>query len=145
MGTFGAANNFSVGAGAIEIASADLNGDGNSDLVVTGGIRSAHVGLGNGDGTFGSFAKISLHNDPIGIAIADLNADGVLDLAIAIFGPENNSQGEVAILIGIGDGNFAPPVYYARTHNGVRLVAIDLNHNGKLDLGLGQRERHRRG
>lgn len=135
-GTFGMANTFRVGAGAIEIASADLNNDGNADLVVTDGIRSTHVVLGNGDGSFGPPSSIRLHNDPIGIAIADLNRDGILDLAIAIYGPSNNSQGEVAILIGIGDGSFAPPVFYSLTHNGVRLVATDLNHDGKLDLAV---------
>ena len=135
-GTFNPANTFPVGAGAIEIASSDLNGDGNADLVVTDGIKSAYVVLGNGDGTFGSSSKIALHNDPIGIAIAELNGDGILDLAIANFGPENNSQGEAAILIGVGDGTFAAPVYYPLTHNGVRLVAIDLNHDGKLDLAV---------
>ena len=135
-GTFASANNFSVGAGAIEVASADLNGDGKADLVVTDGLRSAYVVLGNGDGTFGPSSAIPLHNDPRGIAIADLNGDGILDLAIAIFGPPNNSQGEVAILIGVGDGSFAPPVFYGLTHNGVRLVATDLNHDGKLDLAV---------
>ena len=135
-GTFAAANNFAVGAGAIEIASADLNGDDNADLVVTDGIKSAYVVLGNGDGTFGSSLKIALDNDPIGIAIADLNGDGILDLAIAIYGPSNNSQGEAAILIGVGAGTFASPVYYPLTHNGVRLVATDLNHDGKLDLAV---------
>jgi FG-GAP-like repeat len=135
-GTFGSANTFSVGAGAIEVASADLNRDGKADLVVTDGIKSAYVVPGNGDGTFGSPSKIALHNDPIGIAIADLNGDGIPDLAIAIFGPENNSQGEAAILQGVGDGTFASPVYYPLTHNGVRLVATDLNHDGKLDLAV---------
>src|SRR5690349_24920037 len=53
-GTFGAANTFSVGAGAVEIASSDLDRDGNADLVVTDGLKSAYVVLGNGDGTFGS-------------------------------------------------------------------------------------------
>jgi hypothetical protein len=105
-------------------------------LVVTDGLRSAYVVLGNGDGTFGPSTKIPLHTDPIGIAIADLNGDGVLDLDIAIFGPENGNQGETAILIGVGDGSFESPVYYPLTHNGVRLVATDLNHDGKLDLAV---------
>ncbi len=133
-GTFAPASTLTPGAGAVEIASADLNADGNLDLVVTDGIKSAYVVLGNGDGTFGSPTKVSLHTDPIGIAIADLNADGILDLAIAIHGPETNSNGEVAILIGIGARKFAPPVYYGLTHNGIRLTAVDLNHDGKLDL-----------
>ncbi len=136
-GTFGVANTFSVGAGAIEVASADLNRDGKADLVVTDGIKSAYVALGNGDGTFGPSTKIALDTDPIGIAIGDLNGDGILDLAIAIFGPINSSHGQVAILLGTGDGTFASPVFYElNTQKGNRLVATDLNNDGKLDLAV---------
>jgi VCBS repeat protein len=136
-GTFGPANTFSVGVGAAEVASADLSGDGNADLVVTDDIQSAYVVLGNGDGTFGSRSTISLHGSPLGIAIADLNGDGILDLAIALFGPFRPPGGKVAILIGVGDGSFASPVFYDLTpHQAVRLVAIDLNHDGKLDLAV---------
>ena len=132
-GTFGTANTFAVGADAVEIASADLNGDGNADLVVTDDIQSAYVVLGNGDGTFASASSISLRNSPFGIAIADLNGDGILDLAIAI---AMDPRGAAAILIGLGDGTFAPPVYYGLPYNGVRLIATDLNHDGKLDLAV---------
>ena len=89
-GSFGSANNFSVGVGAIEVASGDLDGDGNADLVVTDASTSAHVALGHGDGTFGAFSTITLHSKPKGIAIADLNLDGIPDLAIAIFGPDTH-------------------------------------------------------
>lgn len=34
-GSFGSANNFPVGVGAIEVASGDLDSDGNADLIVT--------------------------------------------------------------------------------------------------------------
>ena len=105
-GTFGRANTFRVGAGAMEIASADLNSDGNADLVVTDEVRSAYVALGNGDGTFGPFSRIPLSNNPLGIAIGDFNGDGILDLAGAIFGTETSFNGKVAILIGVGDGSF---------------------------------------
>src|SRR6266550_3512280 len=135
-GSFGPANTFAVGAGAVEIASADLNNDGNADLGVTDGERSAYVALGNGDGTFGPPSTILLHNQPLGIAIADFNGDGILDLAIAIFGPFRPPSGKVAILLGVGDGSFAPSVFYDLTKNAVRLITTDLNHDGKLDLAV---------
>ena len=136
-GSFGPTNTFAVGAGATEVTSGDLDGDGNVDLVVTDGKKSAYVALGHGDGTFASSTTITLHTDPEGIAIADLNADGVLDLAIAISGPINSSQGEAAILIGNGDGSFAPPVFYQlSSQKGQRLVATDLNGDGKFDLAV---------
>jgi FG-GAP-like repeat len=133
-GTFATANSFTI-EGAAQVASADLNGDGNADLVVTDDLESAYIVLGNGDGTFGSPSHISLHKNAYGIAIADLNGDGILDLAIAIAGA-HNSRGEAAILIGLGDGSFAPPVFYNLTDNAIRLVATDLNHDGKLDLAV---------
>ena len=136
-GTFGLANNLSVGVGAIEVASSDLNGDGNADLVVTDANTSAHVALGNGDGTFGAFSTIALHSQPKGIAIADLNSDGIPDLAIAIFGPAHAFEGEVAVLLAAGDGSFGSPVFYdLGTQQGNRVVATDLNSDGKLDLAV---------
>jgi FG-GAP-like repeat len=136
-GSFGPANNFSIGVGATEVASGDLDGDGNADLVVTDASTSGHVALGHGDGTFGAFSTITLHSHPKGIAIADLNSDGIPDLAIAIFGPTRSFDGEVAILIGNGDGSFAPPVYYVvGSQNATHVVATDLNNDGKADLAV---------
>jgi FG-GAP-like repeat len=137
-GTFGSATTFPVGPGATEIASADLNGDGNADLVVTDDRHTANVVLGHGDGTFGRASTIQLDGQPLGIAIADLNGDGILDLAIAMFGPARPPLGgKVAVLLGVGDGSFAAPVFYDLTpYQAVRLVAVDLNHDGKLDLAV---------
>ena len=136
-GSFGSASNFAIGVGAVEVASGDLDGDGNADLVVTDASTSAHVALGDGDGTFEAFSTITLHSQPKGIAIADLNSDGIPDLAIAIFGPAHTFNGEVAVLIGNGDGSFASPVYYdVGDQNANRLVATDLNKDGKLDLAV---------
>ncbi len=135
-GTFGVATNLKIGSGATDVASADLNADGNADLVVTDGMNSVSVALGNGDGTFRTPKTIRLRTHPQGIAIADLNHDGIPDLAIAIHGPLFNSAGDAAVLLGNGDGTFAAPVYNSVNHNGQRLVAVDLDGDGNLDLAM---------
>jgi len=139
-GTFAPANTFSTGGGKFDIASADLDGDGNFDLVVSDQYKSVNIVLGHGDGTFGPASTITANTDAEaetrGIAVADLNADGIPDLAVAIYSGLDDDQGQVAILIGQGDGSFEPPVFYPLNDNATRLVATDLNNDGVLDLAV---------
>jgi Bacterial Ig-like domain (group 3)/FG-GAP-like repeat len=135
---------------AESVAVADLNSDGKMDLVVSNGCGvvpycsepgEVAVLLGNGDGTFqpaviystGAYAAAS-------VAVADLNGDGKLDLAVAnacqnIQDGECYAPGEMAVLLGNGDGTFQPAVAYDAPGDGANLVAIaDLKGNGVLDL-----------
>lgn len=60
------------------LAVADVNGDGNQDLVVVDDSDNViRVLLGNGDGTFTASASTpSIPTQPMGVAVADLNGDG---------------------------------------------------------------------
>ncbi len=93
-GTFQTAVSYnSGGESATSIAVADVNGDGNPDLLVAnecdssgnclnGGVVS--VLLGNGDGTFQ--AAVSYNSggyEAYSIAVADVNGDGYPDLLVA--------------------------------------------------------------
>jgi hypothetical protein len=99
-GTFQAPTPVISGNGAI--AAADVNGDGDLDLVVQGSSTVAQIYLGNGSGTFSNASNYILSlpgfgtfQFSTGVAIADFNLDGKLDIG---------SGG--AVLLGNGNGSF---------------------------------------
>jgi len=87
------------------MTSADLNNDGNPDLVSInndGTNSSVTVFLGNADGSYQNGNTYQLTGNATFGAVADLNKDGVPDIFVVV----GNS---FAILIGKGDGTFNMP------------------------------------
>lgn len=109
---------------AAGIATADLNRDGNLDLVVGGN----GVLLGNGDGSFQSPIFNLLGVGGSTIVVSDFNNDHIPDLAFSA--DQGNSA---AVLLGKGDGTFGTP-NYVFDGGGAALVAADFNGDGKIDL-----------
>jgi Big-like domain-containing protein/VCBS repeat protein len=70
------------------------------------------------------------------VAIGDLNGDGIQDLVVANGQQNGNGDfGEVAVLLGNGDGSFQPAVTYVTGAYDASAVALgDLRGNGILDL-----------
>ena len=125
------------GGGPAQIAQADFNGDGKTDLAVT--IGSGVVILtGNGDGTFQSAGAniVTLQFSPTSIAAGDFNGDGSTDIAIGYF--NSSSGGTVNILFNNGNGTFTAgtPVSVGGLVNITSLTAADFNGDGILDLGV---------
>jgi serine/threonine protein kinase len=71
------------------LAAADLDRDGDIDLVVSNrNSRDIHVLLGDGHRGYLKSQAVELQSPPIGIALGDLDLDGLLDLAVVIFSSE---------------------------------------------------------
>jgi FG-GAP-like repeat/FG-GAP repeat len=129
-GTFAPPVNYSVGNDPLAIAAADLNRDGNLDLVtVNYQAGTASVLLGAGDGTFQAGATFNVNYFPLSVAIGDLNGDGIPDLAVG-----SASGDEVQVRLGNGNGTFGSPRNYMIGGAPEAIAIGDVNADGKADL-----------
>jgi len=112
---------------------ADLNGDGILDLAVSGTLNyQAGIScfLGRGDGTFRAPSGIEI---PFGqgftsLAVGRFDSDSTLDLV-------GVGSGAYSIFLGHGDGSFSNGGTFALPeHPYQRVIASDLNQDGKVDL-----------
>lgn len=122
---------YACGFRPVDIQIGDFNQDKNPDLAVKldGGGMTLIFGLG--DGTFLVPEGTALGDDPEAVAAADFNADGFLDVAVA-----NLLSHEVSILLGRGDGGFAPQIRYELPGGKYpHAIAIgDINDDGRPDI-----------
>src|SRR5262249_16326643 len=66
----------------------------------------------------------------LAVAVGDLNGDGKIDLATA-------GGSAAGVLLGNGNGTFAPAVSYATNYPDYSVAIGDFNGDGKPDLALG--------
>ena len=118
-GTFSAGQRYGSVFGTSNIGTTDLDGDGNSDLVVgfadphgfgpsSGSASYVYFLLGRGDGTFAGSVSydtpaVASNIDP-SFAVADFNGDQKLDIATTTIA----SGLSLDTLTGNGDGTFTP-------------------------------------
>lgn len=138
-GTFTARATIPVAGGPQSVAAGDFNRDGKLDLaVVSYSSNTATVLLGNGDGTFTEAASSSATGfEPLSVAAADFNGDGILDLAVTGLNGGAPGLGTVTVLLGKGDGTFAPTAVSPEPGQNPSSVAVaDFNGDGKADLAI---------
>lgn len=111
------------------LAAADLDGDGDLDLVAANTVGdSVTVALNDGAGGFAA-SDVPAGNGSASLAVADLNADGKLDIATA------NVEGDNAsVLLGNGNGTFAAAKTFTTDSGPTGIAAGDLDGSGNLDL-----------
>lgn len=134
-GTFQSPVAFDAGAlYTIGLAVADLNGDGNLDVVTAScawlACANGAVGvlLGNGDGTFQPVALYESGVDQAA-AIFDADRDGKLDIVAVV-------NGAVLVMLGNGDGTFSPNASFPVSPGADSLAVSDLNGDHAPDLAL---------
>jgi len=117
--------------------SADLNGDGTMDIVVSNVFAdSVTIRLNNGDATFAEPMALAVGPQPWSLTAADLDGDGDLDLLIGsaeILSPGSN---EIFILYNHGDGSFDPAVAISVGPAPYEAIASDLDLDGNLDIAV---------
>jgi hypothetical protein len=137
-GTFAATPAILAGLATQAIAVGDFNNDGNTDLAVIANANSIAILLGNGAGNFSAVAPhLQTSVTPTWIAVGDFNGDGKLDLAVTnTLGAGPTVNGNVMILLGVGDGTFTPGATLSTGSNPETAVIGDFNNDGKLDLAV---------
>ena len=129
------------------ITSADLNGDGKADIILTtpwennppsyGAFFSVFINNGNGtfapqiDYAIGDGSRWDTRYYPWSVTSADVNADGKVDL---IVGSNQYLTGTLSVFINNGNGTFAPKVDYATGYNPWSVTSADFNGDGKPDI-----------
>ena len=126
----------------------DLNGDGKLDLAVANSGNpnlippdpgNVAVLLGNGDRTFQAPQTYAVGHTPLTVAVGDFDGDRVPDLAVANFGdsdPKVGDPGNVAVLLGNGDGTFQAPQPFAVGTNPQFVAVGDFNGDRVDDLAV---------
>jgi hypothetical protein len=129
-----------TGSDPSTVTEADVNGDGKPDLIYLDGTapKQLHVLLGNGDGTFAAGQNVHLPSSIGGtITVADLNKDSKPDLILG----GDTAKGEIAVLLGNGDGSFQTAIVSTFTPTVTAYVEMnsligvaDFDGDGSADL-----------
>ncbi|MDE3057337.1 MAG: VCBS repeat-containing protein [Bacteroidota bacterium] len=132
--TYLAKADYTTGKHPGSVAAADLDGDGNIDLVVANSdtlTNTVSVFKNNGDGTFAAKADYATGKGPVSVAAADLNGDGHIDLVVA-----DQNANTISVLKNNGDGTFAAKVDYTAGTHPISVSVADVDGDGDLDIAV---------
>ncbi|MFO0878191.1 MAG: VCBS repeat-containing protein [Gemmataceae bacterium] len=131
-GTFLPGVQIEAGSAPTALATGDLTGDGQADLLVADAVGSLFVFPGQARGGFGPARRLDGLESPGTIAVGDFDRDGAADVALLV-----QSGRAVQVLQGVGDGSLTPGAIFLLAYPASNLLAADLNGDGTTDLVAG--------
>ncbi|HET9327815.1 MAG TPA: FG-GAP-like repeat-containing protein [Candidatus Eisenbacteria bacterium] len=127
LGSFTFSTQVSTLGQVIYLTAADVNNDGNQDLINTGDYTGPFsINLGNGNGTFQPAQAVAGAGDD-GLALDDLNGDGFLDL---ITGEDKFT----VVQFNQGNGTFGAGTDYRTGFYARAITTADVNGDGLRDI-----------
>src|SRR3989338_1726509 len=132
-GSFLAARNVFVQGAPGGAVVADFNGDNRNDLAVANVDGSeAVIFLFQAGDRPGTPSRIALGTSPVAMASGGFNHDGAVDLVTL-----HPSSTDFAVLLGNGDGTFAPAARYSLSDTPeIGLLVGDFNNDGNPDIAV---------
>lgn len=139
-GSFETALLYGVRMGPRSIAVSDFNGDGKADVSVANATSAdVSVLLGSGNGFFEATNHYATGPGATFVTARDFNGDGTQDLVVANSGiimKRRAAAGDVALLLGKGDGTFQAAVNFPAGTTPVAIAVADFDRDGKFDLAI---------
>ena len=139
-GTFGSAATYRTNVEpdpteTLAVSFADMNGDGNVDMVTVGSkdmgiFQNTTIMLGNGDGSFEDPIESSMAASGNAVTTGDMNNDGNMDAILL-------SAGQANILYGNGTGNISSSTLVAGSLANFSITTADVNGDNHLDIVTG--------
>lgn len=122
-----------VGKSPAGVVMAELNADGNPDLVVANRMdNTVSVLLGQSGGTFAAAVPYAVGTQPLQLAVDDLDGDGQLDVVVT-----NSGAATVSILRGQGGGTLRMTDTVAVGAQPMSVVITDIDRDGQKDILVG--------
>jgi methionine-rich copper-binding protein CopC len=130
VGTFNGGSEVALVSATGKSVTADIDNDGDLDLLAANQNNTVSVRRNDGKGTFGAAgADVPVGNSPTSLIVGDIDYDGDLDLLTA------NSDGTVSVRLNLGNGAISPTGVEVPVGNSpTSLTLADIDGDGDLDL-----------
>jgi hypothetical protein len=131
---------YGVGPQPSDLGLGEFNNDGALDVVTTNWASDSVSVLLGASGRLNTAVQVTMEptgvgpRHPDGLAIGDLNGDSNADLLVLNSGADSDFVGDLAVMLGRGDGTFQDASFYAAGEQPVGIALGDLNEDGVQDV-----------